>query len=127
MSSASVPRSALAYSSFITSDFCARFYDEQAGSPGIKRVRIFLREMKVPEIAEHYMQNDRFRLDTGVLNGIHWLRGWMPDPGSAGAIPEPPECVVWDMIEGEVLLVFGILLVLRFLNIAEQSRHSHNL
>jgi hypothetical protein len=63
------------------------------GSPGFKRTRIFLskEKMNIAKISEEIMQNRWFRLDTGVMQGIEFLRSQLPEQGKPGAIAYPPE------------------------------------
>ena len=63
------------------------------GTPGFKRVKIYLRNEGVPSIAESFMDNEKFRLDTAILNNISWLRGNMPRKPQIGYIPDPPEYI----------------------------------
>jgi len=65
-------------------------------SPGFKKVRIYLRKMGIDKICEEYMLNGRFRLDTGIMTGIEFLRTMMPQQGQDGAIPMPPEIDIPD-------------------------------
>ena len=60
-------------------------------SPGLKKVRVYLKKMEIESICKDYQQNGLFRLDTAIMNGIAVLRTLMPAQGMPGAIPLPPE------------------------------------
>ena len=64
------------------------------GSPGLKRVKIYLRKMKPDAIAIEFMENGRFRLDTNVMSAILFFRSQsmihFPE-GTPGHVPALPE------------------------------------
>ena len=76
--------------------FIVLIYATQEDTPGVKKVRIYLRKVDFIAIATDYL--DFFRMDGAIVNFIGWIRG------HAGfeSIPPPPEIVIpEDLEEGE--------------------------